>query len=206
MTSTEYDRAERAAVYQLLARLWAEEPGGLLEQLRSEPLCSAWEYLGGVVPDQDADGTYSSLDEDYCRLFIGPKEHLPPIQSVWVSGELDTGVTASLREFDTVIGFEEPWDFAIIPDHLGNELWAMSQILRKSDRLAVDDQAVANDLASQFFKGHLNWMGEFLDAVIDRESDQFYGTVASVTQRFLRDEATRLEVPAPQQQLQSRNV
>lgn len=206
MASTDYDRAERAAVYQLLARLWAEEPGELLEQLRSEPLCSAWEQLGGITPDQDADGTRSSLDEDYCGLFIGPKEHLPPIQSVWASGELDTGVTASLREFDTVIGFEEPWDFAIIPDHLGNELWAMSQILRKSDRLAADDQTVANDLASQFFKGHLNWTDEFLEAVIDRERDQFYGTVASVTQRFLRDEAGRLEVPALKQQLQSRNV
>ncbi len=207
MASTDFDRAERAAVYRLLARLWAEEPGELLEQLRSEPLCSAWEQLGGITPDQDADGTHSSLDEDYCRLFVGPKEHLPPIQSVWLSGELDTGVTSSLQEFDTVVGFEGPWDFAIIPDHLGNELWAMGQILRKSLELPSDDDvAVADDLASQFFNGHLNWTGELLEAVIDRESDQFYGTVASVTQRFLRDEANRLEVPVQQEQLQSRNV
>ena len=80
MASKDLNRAERAAVYQLLARLWAEEPGRLLEQLRSEPLCSAWAQLGGIVPDEDSDGTHSSLDEDYCRLFIGPKEHLPPIQ------------------------------------------------------------------------------------------------------------------------------
>ena len=197
MASTDFDRAERAAVYQLLARLWAEEPGTLLEQLRSEPLSSAWEQLGGFVPEQDSDGTYSSLDEDYCRLFVGPKEHLPPIQSVWVSGELDTGVTSSLREFNTVVGFEEPWNFAIIPDHLGNELWAMSQILRKSDGLAADDRAAAHDLASQFFRGHLNWTDRLLAAVIDREGDQFYGTVASVTHEFLRDEATRLAVPTP---------
>ena len=206
MASTNDDQIERAGVYQLLARLWAEEPGNLLGQLRSEPLSSAWEHLGGFVPDDDSDGTHSSLDEDYCRLFIGPKEHLPPIQSVWVSGELDTGVTASLREFDTVVGFEVPWDFAIIPDHLGNEFWAMSQILRKSDRLAADERAVADDLTRQFFRGHLNWTDRFLEAVIEREGDRFYGTVASVTQRFLRDEAARLAVPAPTKQMQGRNV
>ena len=74
MASTNDDQIERAGVYQLLARLWAEEPGNLLGQLRSEPLSSAWEHLGGFVPDDDSDGTHSSLDEDYCRLFIGPKE------------------------------------------------------------------------------------------------------------------------------------
>ena len=205
MASKDLDRAERAAVYQLLARLWAEEPGRLLEQLRSEPLRSAWAQLGGIVPDEDSDGTHSSLDEDYCRLFIGPKEHLPPIQSVWMSGELDTGVTSSLREFNTVIGFEEPWNFDIIPDHLGNELWAMGQILRKSIKLPLDEN-LADDLACQFFNGHLNWSADFLDAVIDRENDRFYGTVASVTQQFLRDEATHLEVPTQQEQQQSRNV
>jgi TorA maturation chaperone TorD len=122
-----------------------------------------------------------------------------------MSGELDTGVTSSLREFDSIVGFEGPWNFDIIPDHLGNELWAMGQILRKSLKLPSDND-VADDLACQFFNGHLNWTGEFLDAVIDREFNRFYGTVASVTQQFLRDEATHLELPAQQELLQSRNV
>jgi TorA maturation chaperone TorD len=156
MTTTICDRAERVAVYQLFARLWAEEAGQLLVQLKTEPLATAWRLLGGSVSEHESDDAQASLDEDYCRLFVGPKGHLPPIQSVWMNGELDTGVTASLREFDTVIGFEQPWDFSIIPDHLGNELWAMSQILRKSAGLPAEDQTVADDLAGEFFKGHLN--------------------------------------------------
>jgi TorA maturation chaperone TorD len=122
-----------------------------------------------------------------------------------MSGELDTGVTASLREFDTVIGFEEPWDFAIIADHLGNELWAMSQVLRKSEGLPAEDEAVADDLAGEFFKGHLNWTDQLFDAVVDRESDQFYGTVASITRKFLHDEAARFEISASQAAVQTRS-
>lgn len=198
MPSAFSDRPERAAVYQLLARLWAEEPGGLLAELASEPLATVWQQLGGIVPDFTSDDVCSSLDEEYCRLFIGPKGHLPPIQSVWTSGELDTGVTASLREFDGIIGFDEPWDFSIIPDHLGNELWAMSQILLKSDGLDPDELAVAEDLASQFFAGHLRWTDDLLNAVIEREGNKFYGTLAAITLRFLNDEAARLETAVRQ--------
>lgn len=188
------ENLERSSVYLLLARLWAEEPVELLEQLASEPLASAWQQLGGVVPEYDSQDARSKLEEDYCRLFVGPKGHLPPVQSVWMSGELDTEVTASLREFDSVVGFDEPWSFAIIPDHLGNELWAMGQILLKSQGLQQTDRTVADDLASHFFVGHLEWAERFLKAVEDREGDRFYGTVASVTLRFLNDEAARLGV------------
>lgn len=198
MPSALSDRLERASVYQLLARLWAEEPGDLLTELAAEPLAAAWRQIGGCVPDHSSEIVRSLLDEEYCRLFIGPKGHLPPIQSVWASGELDTGVTASLREFDSIIGFDEPWEFSIIPDHLGNELWAMSQILLKSSGLRTDELAVAEDLAGQFFSGHLNWSGDFLNAVIEREGDRFYGTLSTVTQRFLNDEATRFETPVAQ--------
>lgn len=205
MASTICNLTERVAVYQLLARLWAEEPGQLLEHLMTEPLAAAWRELGGSSSVHDSDVAQASLDEDYCRLFVGPKGHLPPIQSVWMSGELDTGVTTSLREFDTVVGFEQPWDFAIISDHLGNELWAMSQILRKSEGLPAEDQAVAEDLACEFFKGHLNWTDQLINAVVDRESDRFYGTIASITGRFLQDEAARFNLPASQAAVQTRS-
>ena len=103
------DNLARASTYQLLARLWVLEPGELLEPLATEPLASAWQLLGGNIPDHASEEVRASLDEDFCRLFIGPKDHLPPIQSVWESGELDTGVTTSIREFDMIIGFDLPW-------------------------------------------------------------------------------------------------
>lgn len=194
MPSAMADNLDRASVYRFLARLWAEEPGELLAELATEPLRTVWKQLGGNVPNLASDRDQSSINEDYCRLFIGPKGHLPPIQSVWTRGELDTSTTASLREFDAIVGFAGPWKFSIIPDHLGNELWAMSQILVKSDGLAVDDQIVAEDLARQFFTGHLNWTDNFLEAVIQREGEQFYGTLAAITRQFLKDEAARFAI------------
>ena len=190
------DCAERTSVYRLLARLWTEEPGGLLSELNQQPLRSVWQQLGGFVPDYNSEEVSAALDEVYCRLFVGPSQYLPPVQSVWVSGELDTKATASLREFDSIIGFDPPWTFAVIPDHLGNELWAMSQILVKSDGLPPDELAVAVDLASRFFAAHLCWADELLAQVVAREGIQFYGTVAAITGQFLQDEAARFLITA----------
>ena len=200
------DNLQRTSVYQLLARLWAEEPGDLLAELTSEPLRSAWQQLGGVVPDHESAEVRSAIDEDYCRLFVGPKEHLPPIQSVWEGGELDTAVTTSLREFDSIIGFELPWSFAVIDDHLGNELWAMGQILKKADGLSADQLSHAEDLAGAFFTGHLSWAERLLDAVVSREGERFYGTVATITRQFLSDEAVRLGIAVDQKQVETGQV
>lgn len=201
MTADTSDNLARASAYQLLARLWVQEPGDLLESLAAEPLGSAWRQLGGCVPDHNSDDVRASLDEDFCRLFIGPKEHLPPIQSVWESGELDTGVTTSLREFDSIIGFELPWSFAVVGDHVGNELWAMGQILRKTDGLPADQMDIAEDLTGAFFTGHLSWAEPLFEAVVSREGERFYGTVARITQQFLNDEAVRLGIVANQKQI-----
>ena len=203
MTAEISDFLERTSVYQLLARLWTEEPGDLLTELSSEPLRSAWLQLGGVIPDHESAELRSALDEDYCRLFVGPKGHLPPIQSVWEGGELDTAVTTSLREFDSIIGFELPWSFAVVDDHLGNELWAMGQLLHKADGLSPGQSSIADDLAGAFFKGHLSWTEPLLDAVVGREGEQFYGTLATITRQFLGDEAVRFRVAADQEQVET---
>lgn len=203
MTADISDNRERTSVYQLLARLWAEEPGDLLAELSIDPLRSAWRQLGGVIPDHQSEELRSALDEDYCRLFVGPKGHLPPIQSVWEGGELDTTVTTSLREFDSIIGFELPWSFAVVDDHLGNELWAMGQLIHKADGLSPDQLSIADDLAEAFFKGHLSWTEPLFDAVVSREGERFYGTLATITRQFLSDEAVRLEFAVDQKQVET---
>tara|TARA_R110002072_G_scaffold271038_2_gene430973 strand:+ start:95718 stop:96341 length:624 start_codon:yes stop_codon:yes gene_type:complete len=200
------DNKVRASTYQLLARLWGQEPGGLLEPLATEPLASAWQQLGGNIPDHTSEEVRAELDEDFCRLFVGPKDHLPPIQSVWESGELETAVTTSLREFDMIIGFELPWSFGVVDDHLCNELWAMGQILRKTDGLSPDQMDIAEDLAGAFFTGHLSWGKRLFEAVVSREGEQFYGTVAGITQQFLNDEAVRFGIVADQKQIDAGTV
>lgn len=196
MAEVDSERLHRSLVYELLGRLWAQEPGDLLHQLAEEPLASAWRDLGGTIPQRTDDSTRTSLDEDYCRLFIGPSGHLPPLQSVWTTGELDRGVKASLSHFESVVDFALPWNFVNMPDHLGNELWAMARILSKSANLTGADAEIADDLARQFFIRHLDWADPLLNAVIQREHHRFYGTVASITLQFLDDEALRFETTA----------
>lgn len=196
MTIENSEPLQRSLVYELLAWLWAQEPDGVLKQLDQEPLASAWRGMGGIIPDVTSDAVRSSLDEEYCRLFIGPSGHLPPMQSVWMTGELDKGVKASLSEFDAVVDFTPPWKFTTMPDHIGNQLWAMGQILRKSVGLSNTECRLAEDLASQFFISHLSWADPLLNAVIDRGGDGFYGTIASITRNFLEDESARFRTAA----------
>ena len=187
------DSDRRSAVYRLLARIWAEEPNESLTVLAAQPFASIWGEAGGQVPDLHSASVRETLSERYCWLFVGPTEHLPLLQSVWETGELVGDVASSVALYDSLIGFEQPWRFELLPDHLGNQLWRMSDILVKSALLRTSEELLqAADLAGQFFSTHVTWCRRLLDSIIERDGEGFYGTSAAVTIRFLEDEAERL--------------
>lgn len=64
---------------------------------------------------------------DYCQLFIGPADHLPPFQSVWQSGQFHGSTTASMREFVDPVGYEAT--AGIMLDHPGVQLGIMGHVL-----------------------------------------------------------------------------
>jgi TorA maturation chaperone TorD len=145
--------------------------------------------LGGSNPRQ----LISQLDrltEDYCRLFVGPVGHLPPIQSVWTAGELQSSVVGQLTEFVRICRYNSPWP-ELLPDHLANELQLMAVILEKAslESNATNTQ-LACSMTDAYFRQHLTWTGRLLERVQSIDGDGFYGNLAGLTQSFLDEEAT----------------
>lgn len=198
---------ERAAVYRLLGRLWvAEVDADLLAALRSDSFGGGLQQLLREIDDGDAvDGSsvLETLAIDYCRLFIGPREHFPPVQSVWLESHFEGDSTVSARGYqgliETVSGYRDDCP----PDHLGNLLLTMAAFLDALavavepfliDDLSVDDLRAELDrgelrglseVISGCFLGHLCWMGPFFSQVCESASTQFYRGLAELTSDFL---------------------
>lgn len=175
-------RTSRSGIYELLSRLWLTELSEpQLEQLRTPNVRSAFEAAGGYVPSLD---DLEALAIEYCGLFVGPKHHLPPLQSVWDRGELQSDITTSVREFADALGYPIPP--SAMWDQLGCELGIMGRALQ------VDgDQRVQEEFTHEFFRRHLCWTSRFLSEVEQRSTSEFYRSLANMTQEFLRGEQAR---------------
>jgi TorA maturation chaperone TorD len=188
------EAASSSGVYQLLSRLWLREADSELVQfLRSSPIRPLFVQAGGVVPEDD-ENVIDELAIDYCQLFLGPADHLPPYQSVWQTGQFQSQTSAAMQEFIDLVPFElEAQAENVMPDHLGLQLEIMSGIL---NRIATaghgTDREVMMEVARIFFDRHLTWSHQLLRAVVDRAGSDFYRSVARLTDEFLRSERTAL--------------
>ncbi|MGI9474496.1 MAG: TorD/DmsD family molecular chaperone [Rubripirellula sp.] len=183
-----------ASVYALLSRIWIREiDRAMLSAMRAPDLSTALSSLGISPPDE----TLEDLAIEYCRLFIGPRDHLPPIQSVWQKSQLEGESATSVKKFAELAGYDMP--FGVIQDQLGIELAVMGRLVEaatKSDDVSesVDDRDVvdrdveadaARDAAAMFFSRHLTWVSPLLLATAQRAELPFYRSIAEVTQQFL---------------------
>ncbi len=198
MTSSDHpqsanDTAATASVYRLLARLWMREVDRpLLLALATPPLRDTFVDAGGVLPDSIAQATIDELAIDYCRLLIGPSGHLPPYQSVWQTGQLQSQTVTSMQTFIEITGYQASAKSDLtLPDHLALQLDLAGHITEQfqhSDR-DTPDLATLDDLRRTYFATHLQWPSEFLQAVKSRSDSAFYGSLASLTESFLQQEA-----------------
>lgn len=172
-------------VYALLARLWLREVDQTFAaQLNQPPLLDAFESIGGLVPSC---GELDNLAVQYCRWFIGPKDHLPPLQSVWHNGQLQSETTDSIRSFAAVLGYQtSDTNAGGMPDHLGIQLDIMAQAIR----LAADcERSVeAREATAEFFRRHLTWPNELFERALQRNDSAFYRAIVGVTKEFLVSE------------------
>ena len=185
--------AATASVYRLLARLWMREVDlPLLQALATPPLRDTFVAAGGVLPDSLDQATIDELAIDYCRLLIGPTGHLPPYQSVWQSGQLQSQTVTSMQTFIEITGYQPPTESNLtLPDHLALQLDLASHIAEQFQFAAQDTSDVATlaDLRRTYFATHLRWPSEFLQAVASRSDTAFYKSLASLTESFLQQEA-----------------
>lgn len=183
------ERSAIANVYALLGRLWLQElDEPLLAEFESEPLRGAFQSVTGQeLPTEELD----HLAAEYCRLFVGPKEHFPPIQSVWQEGKLDSEISTSVRSFASAISYAPLSAYPnTLIDHLGIELEIMSRSLQLfshqiSNGIPSDETEA---FAQEFFRRHLCWTDRFIAAAARSTELVFYKLLLNSTRDFLAAE------------------
>jgi TorA maturation chaperone TorD len=120
--------------------------------------------LAGIDPGDAA--AVEILAVEYCRLFIGPTDHLPPVESVVLGEERFWGPsTRAVAEFYRTVGLAPREDSKIMPDHISMELDCMA-MLEETDR---------RDQASAFAREHvLKWVPLLAKHVSERATIAFY--------------------------------
>ena len=186
LIDSEIHEAESVAtVYSLLARLWIREVDNpVLKVMSEEPLVTAFERVGLVLPTESVE----QLATEYCGLFIGPKNALLPLQSVWQKTQLESQSATSVAKFAGLIGYALP--APALWDHLGVQLDLMSHFVLATHfhENTENDRDVACEVANSFFERHLNWASPLLLATSQRAHLPLYRSLAEVTQQFLKME------------------
>ena len=180
-----------ASAADLLSRLWIREVDEeLVRQLNAEPLQEAFTGAGGVVPN--ADGV-EDLAVEYCRLFVGPRDHLPPHQSVWQRGDFQSDAAVSVARFADACGLAHDDFDSAMTDHLGAELAVLARMLHCRAFCAQDYRENApselatdtDEMLAEFYRRHLHWCLPLLDAVEEKTTAAFYRQLAVMTRDFL---------------------
>lgn len=176
-------------MYRLLARLWLRElDAANARLLGSAPWSKLLAEVGATVPESDSDQCLEQLAQDYCQLFIGPSDHLPPYQSVWEDGVLQSTAASSMQTFAEIVGYP----VAEIPpgtmlDHLGVQLDMLGYLLKQLGE-SLPPNGAAEQLASSFFAKHLQWPERLLGLAEQRAATRFYRGLVVVTREFLGTE------------------
>lgn len=181
-------RFELTATLALVSWLWAGELGREdLEQLVHSELRGPWQELGGWLPDAGApieDARVEELAEDYCRVLVGPRDHLPPVQSVWEAGRFESEAAVSMQQFMESVDVFQPC--VPIPDHLAVQLQLASRLFSVPlTTLEETERTALVTWAQMFIDRHLQWPAGFLDAVEQSSQTRFYQGLCQVTRRLL---------------------
>ena len=185
--------ASRSGLYHLLSRLWIREVDEkLLRQLLSSPLCESFTEAGGILPtSQNVSESVEQLAIEYCRLFVGPTDHLPPYQSVWQEGQFQGSMIGSMENFCAALGYDTSLlGGSIMKDHLGIQLDVMGHILDLVSQRTHEDEFQHSLLvfAQTFYQTHLTWATKLFDAASQKTTTDFYRSVVLLTQHFLASE------------------
>ena len=181
--------AENAAavsgMFSLLSRIWLREiDDEFCQQFGDSDLRLSFEAAGGAVPEPTE---LEALATEYCQLFIGPKNHLPPLQSVWAQGTLQSEITGSTRSFAEALQMNLRGSDVTMADHLGVQFSIASRaygMLAEEQDLKEPANPIV-ELIAEFQSRHLSWPAPLLAAVEER-AGEFYRSTARMTGTFLQ--------------------
>ena len=112
---------------RLFASIFAREPDEKLVRELMSRQAAIEEILGADplhdLPGSDMEATVEALAVEYCRLFIGPCGHMPPVESVALGEDRFWGCsTEEVTRFYSSSGIEPTKDVHLLPDHISMEL------------------------------------------------------------------------------------
>ena len=167
-TSTDHLTAAARMFGRLLIR---ELDAPTLAELRSADVRDALAALGVAVPD---DAELPTLGQRFFELFLHPDGALPPVQSLWLSGQYDGDAAASVRRLAEAANLTlTEGARGVAPDHLGCVLLLWAEV-----------RDARPELAALLAERHLAWAELALQHTL---ADQgFYGAVCRATLSFVR--------------------
>jgi TorA maturation chaperone TorD len=136
---------------------------------------------------------------EYAVLFIGPGEHIPPYESIYVPDS--TGkvgyywgeCTVDMKNWVEHYGVGISERFESLPDHISIQLEFMQKVIEQ-ERLAWErgDTGPTGrciEVERTFFHKHINkWVPAFCDRVMQAANLDFYREVARLTRDFIQEE------------------
>lgn len=181
------DQMELAATVRLVAGFWLNEiDQNGLQLFQDSGVEQAWAKLGGGLFDAgvDATETLDRLAADYCQLLIGPKKHLPPVQSVWADHTFQSKAASATGKFyELYSDYDAP---GTIHDHVGCQLHFAAFLLDEASRGEEHSQSAMQVLA-QFQQEHLQWAQQLIDRVAQKADTDFYRGLAVVTDKLIKE-------------------
>lgn len=161
---------EREVDTELLSMLDACR-SGILTVLGDDPLAG--------VNVNDLDAAVETLAVEYCRLFIGPHGHMPPVESVVLGeGRFCGASTESVSRFCRTIGMVPDEDARVVPDHISMEL----------DCLATLEEQGRHHQAVAFAIAHpLRWLPLLTQHIERRATLAFYPVWSRGLQEMLEE-------------------
>lgn len=186
----------------LLGSCWIKEM--TLESLSalgaggSPELKDALKKLEWEIPEpadaQARDAVIEELAIDYCRLLIGPKGHLSPVESVWTTDQFQSeSVSAMQAFFDLLPEYQPPIS---LHDHIGVQLDYAGNLLVAAGN---SGEPAAFEPVLAFCGSRLAWIDGLLRGINSTAQTEFYRGLSTATGRWVAEVQDR---PAASAQVQ----
>ena len=178
------ERTALSNLYRLLGRLWWQELDKPLLDALSAPPFNATLGLDNVPPDE-RDQLIADLGSEYCRLFIGPADHLPPYQSVWSEGRLESHHVDSMTMWLELARLDRrSIPTGTMVDHIGVQLHVIGTLLAPHQPWESHSEELA-EMVDHFHEQHVNWPEPLFDAVESRAEHPLYRELAKLCRALI---------------------
>jgi TorA maturation chaperone TorD len=179
MASSQVVSPELSHLLKFLGRIWLKEVDlETLEAMREPGFFEPYRSLGGFVPESANDATVEELAVDYCRILVGPKNQISPVQSVWIENQFQSNSASSMKKFfDLLPDYQAPDSLS---DHIGVQLDFLGT-------LTQEPNPEAKEIARLFCQKHLGWVDKFFDQVERGSNSNFYNGVTRVTRCLINE-------------------